>query len=79
MKKGHRRDAFERGGHGRGMQNRMSKTAKRNMDRIVDKRRRRAHKAEDLAKLCTSSLPPASTYTSSTGWPLWLQATLWSN
>ena len=37
---GHRKDAFTKGGHGRHLQNRMSRTSKRAIDRRVDKRRR---------------------------------------
>jgi hypothetical protein len=49
MKKGHRREAFELGGSGRHMQNKMSKTTKRNLDRKVDKRRRRLEQQNNAA------------------------------
>jgi len=38
---GHKKDAFIKGGWGRHMQNKISRTTKRNLDRKVDKRRRR--------------------------------------
>ena len=41
-----RKEAFVLGGHGRHLQNKMSKTEKRKMDRRVDKRRRQGHKLE---------------------------------
>jgi hypothetical protein len=44
---GHRKGAFARGGSGRVLQNKMSKTTKRNLDRKVDKRRRREEKSID--------------------------------
>ena len=46
MKKSLQKDAFVHGGWGRGMQTKMSRTTKRNMDRLVDKRRRRTDKKE---------------------------------
>ncbi len=36
-----RKDAITKGGHGRGMDLRISRTTKHNLDRKVDKRRRR--------------------------------------
>ena len=44
---GHRRDAAVRRGFGRSMLNKVSRTSKRNLDRRVDKRRRREYRAED--------------------------------
>ena len=41
-----RKDAFSYDGYGRGIDNKMSRTTKRKIDRVVDKRRRRAGKAE---------------------------------
>lgn len=46
-----RKDAFEFGGHGRGMDNKMSRNSKHKADRLIDKRRRRKDKKrvnEDL-------------------------------
>lgn len=43
---GHRRDAFTRGGLGRNLMNFMSRTSKHNLDRKIDKRRRREGKEE---------------------------------
>ena len=47
MKNGHsmRKDAITKGGWGRGM-DKLSKTTKRNLDRKVDKRRRRIGRRE---------------------------------
>jgi len=42
---GHRKSAFARGGSGRVCQQRLSKPLKRKLDRLVDKRRRQAEKA----------------------------------
>ncbi len=39
-----KKDAVVKGGHGRGLQNKMSKTSKHNIDRKVDKRRRQEGK-----------------------------------
>ncbi len=39
-----RKDAFEFGGWGRGLDNKMSRVTKRNLNRRVDKRRRKAGK-----------------------------------
>jgi len=38
------KDAIRLGGHGRSLQNKMSRTTKHNLDRQVDKRRRREGK-----------------------------------
>ena len=46
MKNSLRKNAIVCGGHGRGMQTKMSRTTKHNMDRKVDKRRRRKDKTE---------------------------------
>ena len=45
-----RRDAITKGGWGRGMDNKLSRTTKHNLDRKVDKRRRRIGKAEAQAE-----------------------------
>jgi hypothetical protein len=45
---GHRKGAFARGGGGRVLQNKMSKTTKRKLDRRIDKRRRREEKELNL-------------------------------
>jgi hypothetical protein len=41
-----RKDAMSFGGHGRGMDNKKSRTSKHNHDRLIDKRRRREAKKE---------------------------------
>lgn len=46
MKRSLSRDAIELGGHGRGMDNKMSRTTKHKLDRRPDKRRRRKAKKE---------------------------------
>lgn len=46
MTKTLRKDAFEFGGHGRGMMNKMTREAKGRMNRIIHKRRRRKNKQE---------------------------------
>lgn len=50
-----KKDAQIKGGHGRGLQNRMSKTVKRNIDRKVDKRRRREGKVINKCSDCGQS------------------------
>jgi hypothetical protein len=47
MKNSLSKDALIKGGTGRCLQNKMSKTTKRNLDRKVDKRRRREGKTLD--------------------------------
>jgi hypothetical protein len=44
MKNSLRKDAITKGGWGRGMNNKLSRTSKHNLDRKVDKRRRREGK-----------------------------------
>ena len=41
-----RKDAMVHGGHGRGLDNKMSRTTKKKLDRQPDKRRRTAGKKE---------------------------------
>lgn len=51
MNKGHKKDAFSKGGIGRGRQNKMSRRTKRKLDRQVDKKRRREDKKECVIEL----------------------------
>ena len=55
---GHRKDAFVRGGHGRHLQNKMSKTTKRKLDRRVDKRRRKEGQTSTFTELYGSPSSP---------------------
>ncbi len=46
-----RKDAFEHGGHGRGLDNKMSRNSKHKLDRQVDKKRRQKQKKELMNEL----------------------------